>query len=286
MHVSLVRLVLVSAFMTVLGVATVYGIRFEFQLTTVSKPSSASNNGQTKPSSSSTSLQTTSSSESASEQTNNYSPGGAPMPIPLDSYVLVFAHDGDGFVQASVTIAGPIVNGTELENQTLFSNGTTYDVDSFNGTTTTDLQNPLILELFPEGVYTLSATFESAPVQNLTLKVTGYGSCYQAVFNFGSSAPPPMGHLLISAFASYPYAGGGFVGTFVPASVTITGPAFFNTTLVYNLGFEGSAVFTVPPGAYMITATYGSFQQQTSTANVTDGGFSGAFFCFGGPPPP
>lgn len=268
MNISFTRLVLISALIVLLGVAMVYGMRYEFQPRTTSKPSS----------------------ESTSGQTNSYSSAGAPgLATPADSYVLVFAYDGgsQGFVQASVTIAGvtlvsPFVNGEPIENQTLVSNGTIYYLSSFNGTTTTDLQNPLILQLFPAGVYALSATYGSSPPQNLTLDVTGFGSYYQAVFNFGSSPPPPMGHLLIEAFASTA-TGGMWVGSFVPASVTITGPESFNTTLGYN-GTQG--VYTVPPGAYTITATYGSYPLQTDTANVTDGDFAGAFFLLNGPPPP
>jgi hypothetical protein len=196
------------------------------------------------------------------------------------SYVLAVAYggSGEGFVQASIAVAGPLVNGTEMENQTLISNGTRYDVDSFNGTTTTDFQNPLMLMLFPPGVYVLSATYGSAPPQSLTLNVTGWGSWYPAVFNFGSSPPPPMGYLFLSAFASW-----NGVGSFVPAPVTITGPESFNATAG---GDNPPSVFIVPPGAYTMTATYESFPQQTETTNVTDGGYGGAFFCFGGSPPP
>lgn len=254
MNVSFTRLVLISALMVVLGVAMVYGMRYEFQPRTTLKANS----------------------ESTSVQTNSYPLAGGPTPVPVVSYVLVFAYAGndEGFVQASVTIAGPLVNGTAMENQTLVSNGTIYYLRSFNGTTTTDLQNPLLLQLFPAGVYTLSATYGSSPPQNLTLNVTGYGSQYQAVFNFGSSPPPPMGHLLVEAFVT----SNGY-GTYVPASVTITGPESFNATLI-----GGASMFTVAPGAYTITATYGSFLQQTDTANVTDGGFALAFF-YNGPPP-
>jgi hypothetical protein len=241
--------------MVVLGVAMVYGIRFEFQPSTTSKPSSESTGGQT----------------------NSYPLGGGGLVISALSYVLVFAYDGsgEGFVQASIALTGPLVNGTEMENQTLFSNGTAYYVNSFNGTTTTDLQNPLILQLFPAGVYVLSATYGSASPQSLTLNVTGFGSWYPAVFDFGSSPPPPMGYLLSDAFAE-----NNGVGSFVPASVTITGPESINAT-VDEGNYWGPTVFTLAPGAYTITATYELFPQQTDTANVTDGGFAGAFFCFG-----
>ena len=250
--------------MVVLGIAMVYGIRFEFQPRTASKPASKSTSGQA-----------------------STSPSvGGPMAISAFSNVLVFAYAGsaEGFVQTSVTIAGPLVNGTAMENQTLISNGTSYYVDSFNGTTTADLQNPLILQLFPAGVYTLSATYGSAPPQNLTLNVTGFGVIYQAVFNFGSSPMPPMGHLLVETWATTNGTNGTFYSSIVQASVAIIGPESFNATLLSSE--NPFSIFTVATGAYTITATYASFPQQTDTANVTDGGVAGAYFFFGGPPPP
>ena len=256
MNISFRRLILISVLMALLGVGLVYGIRYEFQ---------PRNSRQT--------------------PTIVQSPD---LPVPVTSDLLVFAYSSDagGFVQASVTITGPELNGTTIQIPTNPTpNSTAYvtiSEESFNGTTTTDLQNPLTFNGYP-GLYSVSGTYDSAPPQNMTVNMTELGFS-EVVFNFGSSPPPPLGHLFVCAFNSVMQPDGSVTGGFVQASVNITGPESLNATIRDSQ--VNPSVFTIVPGVYTVVATYGSAALQSETANVTAGSFAGAFFWFGSNSPP
>ena len=201
--------------------------------------------------------------------TSSRPPGG--LAIPIDAHLFVFAYSGDSFVQASVTITGP-----ESPNPA-FDNGTLVNATTLNGTTSTNLQNPLRFQVWP-GVYSVFGTYGSAPPQNATANVMEIGSYGEVVLNFGSSPAPPLGHIVVSAWYW-----GESSGSFVHASVTITGPEYHYGTI--RASDSDPSVFTVKPGVYSVFGTYGSAPPQSATVNVTAGGFAGALLDFSSNPP-
>ncbi len=181
-------------------------------------------------------------------------------------YLLIFGYDGDNqsvgsssFVQASVTITGP----------------------EYNGTTSTDPQNPLRFVLMP-GEYSVFGTYSSATPQNVTVKVTS-GSLCDAFLNFGSSPLPPLGHILVEAWYTGNQSSGDSQTDFVQASVTITGPESHNGT-TNDTDYYDPLMFTVAPGEYSVFGTYDSAQSQNETVDVTAGSCSAAVLIFGDAP--
>ena len=247
MKLTFKKVILLSALTMLLGVSLVYAVSYEF------KPN---NSPQTDP------------------MSHSFAPPG--LSIPFDAHLRVFAYLNDGLVQASVTITGP-----ELPNP--FDNGAPVNVTTLNGTTSTDLQNPLRFLVWP-GVYSVFGTYGSAPPQNATVSVTESGYYGEAVLNFGSSPPPPLGHIIVEAW--YESSNG---GSFVQASVTIIGPLpFFDTRINGTICANevDPSVFTVAPGVYSVFGTYGSAPPQNATVTVMAGGFAGVFLDFSGFPPP
>ena len=239
-------------FSVLLGAGLIYGIRYEF------KPSS------------------------------RFTP---PLMAPLASTrLLVLAYDGNNhsdanssFVQASVTIIGPqsplIVPAYVGDDSTIIE---TFVNETFNGTTTTDPQSPLIFTV-PPGEYSLVATYGSTEPQTETLNVTPGG--FRDVFlNFGSVPLPPLGHIFVTAWC----AGGGSINNItqtsllVQASITIRGPESHNGTT--TIDYYDPLIFTVAPGEYTVVGTYGSWPPQTETVDVTAASGSAAVFIFGDEP--
>jgi hypothetical protein len=206
--------------------------------------------------------------------------------VPADGYLRVFAYyavkqpDGTyqgGFVQASVTVIGP---------------------ENFTGTTTTDVQNPLTFTVNKDGLYSVLGICGSFPPQNVTVYLgNGWsnntyaplGGCYfEAVLNFGSSPAPSIGTISVSAYYESLEKwinGTGYSCSLVEASVVVTGPENFTgmtTTDTFN-----PLTFTVVPGQYSMSVTYGSLPPQNETVNVQDGGYYPVTVFFGsGPLPP
>jgi hypothetical protein len=246
------RLVLFSALTALLALSLVYGIRYEFIPSNTAK----------------TSLTSTSS--------HGWTVFGLP-----EAQLLIFAYSGEagGFVQASVSMTGQYLEQEAYNDSTgkerLLYVPTTFD---FNGTTSTDLQNPLVI-IIPNygGNYTVYGTYGSASLHNVTWNLSEDEHLGEVILNFGSSPPPPLGHLWVGVW--YNNAGG-----FVKASVAITGPESLNAT-THDETSEAQAVFTLPPGAYTVTATYASFAPKTETVTLTAGGFASTYFSFSAPPP-
>jgi hypothetical protein len=249
------KMILFSVLTVLLGVSLVYAMGYMF------KPKN--------------SLQTSSTSY-------NFAPPGiasvAPMAPPFRSKVLVFAYSDGGFVQASVIITGP-----ESPNPPSY-NGAPINVTMLNGTTTTDLQNPLMFDGMWPGTYFVFGTYESAPPQNVTVNVA-VGSYCDVFLDFGSLPLPALGHIFVMAW----YTGNQSIGdsqtTLVQASITITGPESLNgTTNGPDTDFWSPLMFTVAPGEYSVFAAYNSWPQQMETVNVTAGSGSAAVFSFGDEP--
>jgi hypothetical protein len=146
-------------------------------------------------------------------QTFSMSSSGLQPPYP--GYLIVFAYYGveqpDGvdvgsLVQALVTIMGP---------------------ESHNGTTTTDLGNPLIFIVTP-GEYSVFATYDSAPQQNATVEVTSGGGG-DVFLNFGSTSLPTFPPLAYDAVVAG-----------VAPSQTVVGQGYSQNISVYavDLGAE------------------------------------------------
>lgn len=186
--------------------------------------------------------------------------------ISLATYLLVFAYDGDnvssgslGFVQASVAIDGT----------------------GYNGTTSADLQNPLIFTLSHTGVYSVSGVYNSSVLQNVSVQVTSLGGVFDAFLNFGSSPLPPLGHIWIEAWGTSQ--GPNYLTSGpVQASVSISGPEQHNgtTASAHALPPEGGLIFSVQPGNYTVSVTYGS-ETQNETLSVEAGQTLPCCFWFG-----
>jgi hypothetical protein len=188
------------------------------------------------------------------------------LPIPFEPHLYIFAYSDDGFVQASVTITGP-----ESPNPP-FDNGAPINASTLNGTTSTNLQNPLRFRLWP-GVYSVSGTYGSASPRNVIVNATEPDSYGEVVLNFGSSSPPPLGHIIVSAWYWSETS-----GSFVQASVTITGPESLNGTIRDD--YLDPSVFTVEPGVYSLVGTYGLAPPQNATVNITARSFAGLIIDF------
>lgn len=204
----------------------------------------------------------------------------APLEANLASRLFVFAYSDGSFVQASVMMTGP-----ESPNPPLY-NGAPVKVTTLNGTTSTDVQNPLVFNGVWAGVYSVSGTYESVRAQNATVTVPMGGYC-DIFLNFGSVAVPPLGHIFLAAWYTGNKSSGYSQTTLVQASVTITGPESHNGTTNDSSWYP--LMFTVAPGEYSVFGTYDSWQQQMETVNVTAASGTGAVFFFGdGPfaPPP
>lgn len=191
--------------------------------------------------------------------------------ILVQGHLFVFAYSGGEFVQASVVVTGsetPMISSI---------NGTPVSAITRNGTTSTDLQNPLRFLVLP-GTYFVSGTYGSTSVENVTVGITDDGQYREVVLNFGSSSPPRLGHVIVCAW--YSSAGS---GSYVEASVVITGPE--SVSGVTRASYPEPAVFTMEPGAYSITGTYGSAPPQSATVDVKAGEFAKVVLYFGGEPP-
>ena len=254
MNLTFKKLILLSVLTVLLGVSLVYAMGYMF------KPKSSLQTGSTY---------------------SNFTPPAIASMAPIipifTSKVLVFAYSGDGFVQASVTITGP-----KSPNPPLY-NGAPVNVTTLNGTTSTDLQNPLFFDYVWPGVYSVSGTYQSAPPQNITVNVAS-GSYCDVFLNFGSVPLPPLGHIFVAAWYTGNKSGGASqtISILVQASVTITGPESHNGTT--NGSFYSPLMFTVPPGEYSVFGTYDSWPSQMETVNVTAGSGSVAGFVFGDEP--
>jgi hypothetical protein len=198
------------------------------------------------------------------------SPTGVP---PSGFQLLIFAYNGDnqsvsssGFVQASVTVTGP---------------------ENYSGTTTTDPQNPLRFLVEP-GEYFVFGTYSSAVPQNATVGVNSRSLyIYDVFLNFGSSAVPPFGHIIVTAWNITKLSGGEFLSHAVEASVTVTGPENYSGTTTTDLRYP--LIFTVAPGEYTVFGTYGSFPTQNQIVDVSKGSSKGVDLFFEDapfPPPP
>jgi hypothetical protein len=192
-------------------------------------------------------------------------PHTSTLPILVTGHLLVFAYSDSGFVEASVELTGP-----QLSNPTS-NEDISMNVTTLNGTTSTDLQNPLEF-LVQLGTYSVSSTYGSAPTQNTTLNVTSRDQYSEVVFNFSSSPLPRLGHIIV-----YAWYWSANVGRFVQASLVITGPESLRTT---SGNYPDPSVFTVEPGVYSISGTYGSAPAQSATVDVKSGEFSRVFLNF------
>lgn len=195
-------------------------------------------------------------------------PGLAHLELSAEAHLYVFAYSDDGFVQASVTITGPDPPNPR------FADVISINATVLNGTTSTDLQNPLGFRLWP-GMYSVVGTYGSASPRSVIVNATDSGTYGEVILNFGSSSPPPLGHIILSAW--YWSESG---GSFVQASVTITGPESLNGTTRTN--DNGRSVFTVTPGVYSVVGAYGSAPLQNATAKVVAGGFAELILAFNG----
>jgi hypothetical protein len=260
LNLTFKKLILLSALTVLLGVSLVYAMGYMF------KPKSSLQTGST---------------------SYNFTPPAigamASIAPPFRSKVLVFAYSGDGFVQAPVMIVGP-----KSPNPPSY-NGAPINVTAFNGTTSTDLQNPLMFDGMWPGVYYVSGTYKSAPAQNATVNAA-VGSYCDVFLNFGSVPLPSLGHIFVTAWYTGNQSSGYSQTTLVHASVTISGPESHNgTTHGPDTDFWSPLMFTVAPGEYSVFGTYNSWPQQVETVNVTAASGSAAVFIFGdapfGPPP-
>lgn len=216
--------------------------------------------------------------------------------------LVIFDYSGDagGLIQAPVIVTGPEnLNGTTTPTGVSVSinwvNGTPTNEtetpiviaeESYNGTTTTDPQNPLKFTVFP-GVYSVFGTYASAAAQNETVTLAS-GDYAEVILNFGYSPAPTLTFISIIAFYTPTSNSSTIVecSNLVQASITITGPQFsYNATT--STAWDNPLILTVIPGDYFISATYDSVTQY-STVNVTSTGGT-AWFNFGSsswlPPP-
>jgi hypothetical protein len=299
LNLSFKKLILLITLTVILGISLVYGLSYEFA------PESSPQRTR----------ETSGSSSSGSSSSGSSSSGSAPAPglaILADGHLRVFAYyaveqpDGSyqgGFVQSSVAVIGP---------------------ENFTGTAATDVQNPLTFTVNKDGRYSVLGTYGSLPPQNVTIQLgmerhwymsngtlkygyndTGWfeplnGGYFWVVLNFGSSPPPPVSTISVSAYyesletgwameyengswKNVTTAGGSW--SLVEASVVITGPENFTGITIANT--FNPLTFTVVPGQYSVTVTYDSLPPQNETINVRDGDYCPVTVWLGsGPLPP
>lgn len=242
LNLTFKKAVLLSVLCVLLGVGMIYGISYEFQPAPKFTP---------------------------------------PLMAPLySSRLLVYAYDGDNhsdgssFVQASVTITGPHSPITMPvyagNNSTIVK---TFVNETYNGTTTTDPQSPLLFWVLP-GEYSVVATYGLNQPHIETLNVTPPGGYCDLFLNFGSVPLPPLGHIIVTAWYT-----GNESSPLVQASITISGPESHGGTTTPN--YLEPLVFTVAPGEYTVVGTYGSAQPQTKIVKVIAGRSSSADLIFG-----
>jgi hypothetical protein len=218
---------------------------------------------------------------------SNFTPGF--MGIPASVRLLVYAYDGSnhsdgssGFVQAFVTITGPespITVAAAVGNDTVIDK--TFVNETYNGTTTTDLQSPLIFSVLP-GEYSVVAICSSAQPQTETLNVTGSGLYLDVFLNFGSVPLPPLGHILVLAWYTGNNSTSFQFSSLVQASITINGSESHDGTTTIDP--YDPLIFTVAQGEYTVVGAYGSSQPQTEIVNVTAGRYSPVELVFGEAP--
>ena len=92
------------------------------------------------------------------------------------------------------------------------------------------------------------------------------------------------GFLIVWAWYAVKQPDGSYVGSYVQALVTITGPESQNGTTTTDPW--NPLVFTVPPGEYSVVGTYDSAPQQNATVDCWPEYGGSVFLDFGGPPPP
>jgi hypothetical protein len=249
LNITLKKLILFSALSVVLGVSLVYAMSYEF------KPEN---------------------SRPALSLLQGSQPSGGATASAIIAHIIVFGYSSNagGFVQASVTIIGPespyyAFGNSSMTVETLVN-------QTLNGTTTADLQSPLSFAVMP-GVYSIVGTYGSAAPHNTMVNVTESGSYAEVVLSFGSSPPPPLGHIIVVATYLHRGANAGPLPflEYVQASVTITGSETLNGTT--STDEWNPTVFTVTPGAYSVFATYGS-ATQNATVTVTAGSFAEVTF--------
>ena len=185
--------------------------------------------------------------------------GLSSLVMPANAHICVFAYCDDGFVNASVTITGPD------PPIPLFEDVVAINSTTLNGTTSADLQSPLEFQVLP-GIYYVVGTYGSASPKIAIVNATASGTYGEVVLNFGSSSPPPLGHIIISAWYW-----GESSGSFVQASAAITGPQSLNCTIGDD--YLDASIFTMKTGAYSVVGTYGSAPSQNATVSVTAGTF-------------
>jgi hypothetical protein len=134
-----------------------------------------------------------------------------------------------------------------------------------------------VFKLLP-GVYSVVGTYRSAPPQNITVSAS---EC-DVILNFGSSSPPPLGHILIEAYYTGNESGGDYLSHPVQASVTVVGAELHNGTTTTS--YYDPLIFTVAPGVYSVFGTYNPAPPQNITVEVAAGSDSYALFVFGDAP--
>jgi hypothetical protein len=251
LNITFKKMILLSALTVMLGVSLIYGISLQFKPENPAKTVTTSHSVQ---------------------------PSGFPgTAINIAAHIIVFAYswDAGGFVQASVVAIGPESPYYVWDNAS--QTGVQIANETINGTTATDMQDPLTFVVWP-GVYSVFGTYANAQPQNVTVSV-GEGSYGEVVFNFGSSAPPPLGHMIVYAtyFNREGSSGSGFSLEYLQTSISITGLEAVNGTT--STDEWNPSIFTLAPGVYSVVATYGS-ATQNATATVTAGNFTIVSFDF------
>jgi hypothetical protein len=199
----------------------------------------------------------------------------APHAWPLSGKILVYAYSDGDFVHASVTISGPESPNPPLDN------GVPVGLTTFNGTTSTDSQNPLVFDGLWPGNYSVVGTFGSTRPQNETVSVP-HGDYCDVFLNFGSASLPPLGHIFVTAWFTGNRSSGDSQTISANASISISGPEFHNGTTNYS--FWSPLMFTVAPGDYSVIGTYKSWPSQNETVSVTAGSGNLVVLIFGDEP--
>lgn len=131
----------------------------------------------------------------------------------------------------------------------------------------------------------LNMTFRKLVLFSALTVLLGVGVVYALSYEFEPSPlPPSKGVISVSAYYAVKQPDGSYEGSYVQVPVTVTGPESHDGTTVTD--GNNPLNFTVTPGQYSVSGTYGNATPPAVTANVSAGSYVKIVLNFASSPPP